>query len=33
MVVISGSFLVSTMAQDIELTGFYGYTFNSKART
>jgi hypothetical protein len=33
MVLASGFFLGSTMAQEIELTGFYGYTFNTKART
>jgi hypothetical protein len=33
MVLASGLFLGTTMAQDLELTGFYGYTFNSKART
>ncbi|MEN8201682.1 MAG: hypothetical protein ABFS28_03740 [Bacteroidota bacterium] len=33
LVLVSGYFLSSSMAQEIELTGFGGFTFNSKIRT
>jgi hypothetical protein len=33
LVLVGGCFLSSAMAQEIELTGFGGYTFNSKIRT
>ena len=33
LVLLGGFFLAETSAQEIELTGFYGYTFGSKVRT
>jgi len=33
LILVSGFFLTSTSAQEIELTGMYGYTFNTNIRT